>query len=358
MQRILTALVLLVLASTVAFAQRPGENRYQRLTPDQVFTQPKYNGNPSMLDGYGKKTAGELGLAGKEVYNEYPTEVRVVILSAQAVLYYDTASMEIVYLDGCRWNGREWKNRVKLVTTTVTVTQRVEVPIEREVVREVPREVIREVPRDVVREIPCPECPVASATFDFRSTLGNRLLGVFKEIDEWGPSVAVGALGSGLIGDGRDAVIGGAASFGANWAGHVAKPDPNRLEIDIQGKDGRSEEIELKRGESRQVSIAGVQGVAYWQGDQAGLRFPGFPDCVWAAGVGENYILTPVIIGQRDREIDTPGVPPKHYVPPGPGAGSGDYKMGNGQRNFSGGGNASRPNGGNGGGRKKTAWSN
>ncbi len=127
--------------SMVTFAQRPdpsGKGRYTIVT-NEIFTQPQYTG-PSSLDGLGKKTAGELGLTGKRVYNEYPKGPVLVTLSASAVIYYDTASLEPLYLDGCIVNGKSRPNRLKLEDVVVvekvrtvevpgpTITKTVEVP--------------------------------------------------------------------------------------------------------------------------------------------------------------------------------------------------------------------------------------
>ena len=316
----ITILSVLVLIASVQVvnAQRRGETRYERLT-NAVFTQPAYNGNPAMLENYPIASASELGITGREIYNEYPEGPVVVVVHAEARFYYDNGSREPLYLIGCVRKGRAWFNRVKLVVTTITVEKRVEVPVVTRV----------EIPVETRVEIPCPTCPVADATFDFRSTKMNRLFGVFKEWDEWGPSVGIGAGGSALAGrGGKDALIGGAASFGANWAAHIAKPDANRVKIQIQPKEGKVFEIELKRGESRGVSVGDSLGTASWHGDQAIVRFQGFPDCVWAAGIGENYHLTPVIFARGDDRVEPNEVPPKTYVPPGPGAGSGNYKGG------------------------------
>lgn len=97
-----------------------GRGRYRVSTFEvvkaDVFTQPEYNGKPEMLDGYGKGTAEKLGSAGEEVYNEYPGQGAVrVILHPKAVLYYDTASRQPLYLDGCLRKGKPWVNRIKLV---------------------------------------------------------------------------------------------------------------------------------------------------------------------------------------------------------------------------------------------------
>lgn len=92
---------------------------------DVGFSQPKYTG-PATVNRLGLKTAGELGLTGKLVYNEYEHSARTVYLSASAQVYYDTASMEPLYLAGCFDNGKPFANRLKLVqqqTPVVLVPQ-------------------------------------------------------------------------------------------------------------------------------------------------------------------------------------------------------------------------------------------
>lgn len=133
-----TVLVLCALAcnfSTVSAAQptKPNNQPTSAVTPtvqkqevryqvaggfvklDKVgFTQPIYSGTAS-LNGLGMKTAGELGIAGKLVYNEYEHTARLVKLHPLAPVYYDTGSFEPLYLGGCHRDGKPWANRLKLV---------------------------------------------------------------------------------------------------------------------------------------------------------------------------------------------------------------------------------------------------
>jgi hypothetical protein len=78
------------------------------------FTQPQYKG-PATLNGLGLKSAAELGLDGKKVYNEYENSARIVILSPFAKVYYDTGSLEPLYLAGCLRDGKSFANRIKLL---------------------------------------------------------------------------------------------------------------------------------------------------------------------------------------------------------------------------------------------------
>ncbi len=78
------------------------------------FTQPKYTG-PATLNGLGLKSASELGIAGKSIYNEYERSARVVVLAPSAKVYYDTGSLEPLYLEGCMIDGKTSANRIKLL---------------------------------------------------------------------------------------------------------------------------------------------------------------------------------------------------------------------------------------------------
>ena len=78
------------------------------------FTQPKYVG-PETLNGLGLKSAAELGHKGKKIFNEWDSSARIVILDPLAQIYYDTASMEPLYLFGCLRDGKPYANRIKLL---------------------------------------------------------------------------------------------------------------------------------------------------------------------------------------------------------------------------------------------------
>jgi hypothetical protein len=91
--------------------------RYQKVpghAPLSVFRHRPYTG-PECLEGLGRKSARELGWTGRRVYNEMLHGAEVVILSGDAIVYYDTASMEPVYLEGCFRSGRPYKNRLAFV---------------------------------------------------------------------------------------------------------------------------------------------------------------------------------------------------------------------------------------------------
>lgn len=124
------------------------DNRY-RETPEFTtlekagFTQSKYKG-PETINGLGLKTAAELGLDGKKVYNEYERSARIVILSPFAKIYYDTGSFEPVYLYGCLRDGKPFANRIKLLEplkkAPEVVTVPAAVPVEKPLVYQLPKD--------------------------------------------------------------------------------------------------------------------------------------------------------------------------------------------------------------------------
>lgn len=110
--------------STTAFAanaqesnNQPSEGRYLSTgdyTPiDKVgYKQPIFVGKDT-LNGLGLKSAKELGIAGKKFYNEQEKSARVIILNPDAMVYYDTGSLEPMYLAGCLRDGKPFANRIK-----------------------------------------------------------------------------------------------------------------------------------------------------------------------------------------------------------------------------------------------------
>lgn len=107
---------------TPAVVDRVGRGRYSApekfevKPPAEVFSHPEYTGEIKMLEGFGKATAEELELSGREVWNEYPGQGAVKVkLNPKAVLFYETASRQPMYLDGCLRQGKPWVNRVKLI---------------------------------------------------------------------------------------------------------------------------------------------------------------------------------------------------------------------------------------------------
>ncbi len=111
----------------------PVETRY-RATADFVsleragFTQSKYSG-PATLNGLGLKSASELGIAGKSIYNEYERSARVVVLAPSAQVYYDTGSLEPLYLAGCMIDGKPSANRIRLLEPLQKVPEEKPVPV-------------------------------------------------------------------------------------------------------------------------------------------------------------------------------------------------------------------------------------
>jgi hypothetical protein len=171
---------------------------------------------------------------------------------------------------------------------------------------------------------PCP-LDEGDVGFNFSTTKAKRFFGVFTEIDEWGPSVAIGAGGSAIGGgSGRDIAISAGGSFGLNWVAHIFKPDANRLKISVKGQ----EVVKLERGQRKSFKYGNFDAVAWWEGESAGFRITGFTDCAFAQGRGENYHLTPLIYINDGGQDESNPVNSKDYVKPGNGAGQGNYKGG------------------------------
>lgn len=323
----LSALVLVTALVHSASAQRRNETRYERLTND-IFTQAAYTGNPAMLENYPIATGAELGITGKEIYNEYPEGPVVVVVHAQAKFYYDNGSREPLYLIGCVRKGKPWFNRVKLVVTTVTVTNRVEVPVDRIVEKEKIVYRDREVERRV--EIPCPDCPVGKPTFDFSTTFKGSLAAAGKQLlrpEAWLGIGVGGGVSAVRGGDGGDVLTSVLISAGENAVLKGVVADANRVKITIPARSGGSESFTLKKGDSRSITVGGAKGTASWTDDDGvTVEFPGFPGCTWNRAPKESIVVASYSQAGRDRDEDFEGTPPKTYVPPGPGAGSGDYK--------------------------------
>jgi hypothetical protein len=355
----LTALVLLLAAPV--YAQRPGETRYERLT-NAIFDQPAYNGNPSMLDGYGTKTAAELGLTDQEVYNEYPQGPVVVKLHATSVLYYDTASMEIKYLDGCRRGGRDWKNRVKRVTTRITTTNTVRIecwdlngngrgdngedrngdgrydqldcvtPGETTTVRiecwdlngngrgdngEDRNGDGRYDQLDCVTEKKCPTCPVGKPKFKFSVTFQGRLKAAGKQLFslEGLAGIALGggasALGGGNGGDIRTSLI---VSAGENALLKGMVADANRVKITIP-YNGGTETVHLEKGKSKPITVGGAEGEVSWNDeDGVTVEFSKFVGCYWNKAPRESLVVASYSQVGNDTEVEL-DEEPKYYVP-------------------------------------------
>ncbi len=101
---------------------RVGHGRYTaapgfKVHSDFKFTQPDYKFPERLPEGFGKKTASELGVAGHKFLNDYPSIGAVeVIMAASTFLVYDTVSQEILYVLGCLREGRPGMNRVHDIT--------------------------------------------------------------------------------------------------------------------------------------------------------------------------------------------------------------------------------------------------
>lgn len=81
-----------------------------------IFSLPAWNGDPEFFDGWGRKTASELGLAGAEFWNEFGRTARKGILHPDAVIRFPNGfQWDEAYLEGCLKNGKVYFNRIKIV---------------------------------------------------------------------------------------------------------------------------------------------------------------------------------------------------------------------------------------------------
>lgn len=88
-----------------------------------VFTQFDYKFESRMPQGFGKKTARELGADGRKFWNDYPGEgAALVVMHADTLLIYDTVSLVPLYVTGCIREGKEGGiNRIKEETPPTPV---------------------------------------------------------------------------------------------------------------------------------------------------------------------------------------------------------------------------------------------
>ncbi|HZS43217.1 MAG TPA: hypothetical protein VFA52_03315 [Candidatus Paceibacterota bacterium] len=87
----------------------------QGYAPLSVFKGRHPYTGPECLEGLGYKSAAELGWTGRLVYNQMLHKAEIVPLSASAMIYYDTATKQPIYIDGCMRNGKAYKNMIAFV---------------------------------------------------------------------------------------------------------------------------------------------------------------------------------------------------------------------------------------------------
>lgn len=97
-----------------------GQNRYTLVgetTSLSIFSLPRYNPrDPNFFDGFGRKSAEELGLVGAEFWNEFGNRAELGIMSEGAVIRFKNGfQWDEAYLEGCLKNGQVYYNRIKLV---------------------------------------------------------------------------------------------------------------------------------------------------------------------------------------------------------------------------------------------------
>jgi hypothetical protein len=217
-------------AATAGIAQRPdpsGRGRYT-ITGNEIYHQPQYTG-PATVDGLGLKSAGELGLTGKRAYNEFPSGPKLITLSAQAMIFYDTGSMEPLYLDNCRVNGKYRPNRIKL--EEVVTVEKEKIVTQKEIVKvEVPVEKIVTVQKD------CIDCSVFVITdAEFVSKGFGTRLPSFTEILVAGID---GAVSSAIFSNedrGKAALYGVIGSEIKTFGYNFVKRDKNALALTVNG---------------------------------------------------------------------------------------------------------------------------
>lgn len=87
---------------------------------NSVFQQPSYGENRKAIEAMPRDTAASLRLVGARVYNEWPGQVAPeVVLTEKAVVIYQLDSQKRpvpLYLADCRYKGKPWANRIKLIS--------------------------------------------------------------------------------------------------------------------------------------------------------------------------------------------------------------------------------------------------
>lgn len=111
----------LVIAQTVDRPDPRGLNRYTlngTKQPLSIFTYPRYDpriGEKRFFDGWGRKTAKELGLEKAEFCNEFGGHAECGTLDGTAVIRFKNGmEWDEAYLEGCLRNGKVFFNRIKI----------------------------------------------------------------------------------------------------------------------------------------------------------------------------------------------------------------------------------------------------
>lgn len=81
-----------------------------------IFNQARYDKDRDGIAKLPRRTARQLGLSGRDFYNEWGEDVAVeATLSDNAILLLDPRSGEPIYLADCMWNGKPWVNRIQIL---------------------------------------------------------------------------------------------------------------------------------------------------------------------------------------------------------------------------------------------------
>ncbi len=108
-------------AQTTVRSDPRGLNRYTlngTKKPLSIFTLPQYDrriGESKFFDGFGRKTATELGLENAEFCNEFGDHAECGNLEGKAVIRFKNGMVgDEAYLEGCLKNGKTFFNRIKI----------------------------------------------------------------------------------------------------------------------------------------------------------------------------------------------------------------------------------------------------
>lgn len=120
---ILTVVVCNPLTAPAQTRTRPDPRGLDRYTltgeraPLTIFSYPRYDSrDPDFFEGWGRKTAEDLGLTGAEFWNEFGPRAELGTLHSKAIIRFKNGfQWDEAYLEGCLKNGKVYFNRIKLV---------------------------------------------------------------------------------------------------------------------------------------------------------------------------------------------------------------------------------------------------
>lgn len=175
--------------------------------------------------------------------------------------------------------------------------------------------VIVTLPPSTVEECDCP----TDVQIKTRATWKERLLGGWVEA----LLSAGGGAGTAAISDNRVGWSAG-ASIGLQRVYQLFNPSHNEGKINVTFSDGKTQEYKIKRGQSLSIDHGDLKGVAEWDNGEIAVKFP---DCFTSRAYPlRTRNIATITIPEKGRDRSVSPDNPKTYVPPGPGAGSGNYK--------------------------------